>query len=280
MFCRGDDFRITFKQLGELRSIVPSNVTMMALTATATRSLRHDVCCILGMINPYVVEVSPNKPNVFLARNSFSSIMETLGPIAERLKVHRTNLGRIIIFCKKRELCSQIYSFFLYFLRDQFTEPPGKNIDMPECRLVDMFTAGTHNGVKDKIITAFKQPGTPLRIVIATIAFGIGIDCADVRQVIHIGPPSDIESYIQHIGRSGRDSLPSCALLLHGKGLMRNACKNLLKYCYHDSCLRDFLYADFDSYIPHSVIGCKCCEVCAKLCNCGSCNDYTYNFIL
>ena len=121
LFCRGDDFCITFKQLGELRPIVPANVTMMALTATATRPLWYDICCILGMINPYVVEVSPNKPNVFLAYNSFSSIMEILGPIAERLKVHRTNLGRIIIFCKKRDLCSQIYSFFLYFLRDQFT---------------------------------------------------------------------------------------------------------------------------------------------------------------
>ena len=67
---------------------------------------------------------------------------------------------------------------------------------MPQYRLVDMFTSGTHSAVKEKILTSFKQPETPLRIVIATIAFGLGIDCADIRNIIHIGPPSDIETYL------------------------------------------------------------------------------------
>lgn len=251
---------------------------MMALTATATTTLRRDICHILGMAT--IIEVSPNRPNVYLARSSFTSLIETFGPIAECLKANRVNMGKIIIFCKKRLMCTQIYSFFVYFLRNEFTEPPGKSLDIPEYRLVDMYTSGTHSEVKKKILTSFKQPGAQLRIVIATIAFGLGIDCADVRQVIHVGPPSDTESYIQHIGRSGRDSLPSCALLLHGKGLRRNTAKHLIDYCYHDSCLRDFLYADFNSYKPGSVTGCRCCEICAKSCVCGSCKNYTSNFVL
>ena len=85
-----------------------------------------------------------------------------------------------------------------------------------------MYTSGTHSDVKKKILISSKQPGAPLHII---IAFGLGIDCPDVRQVIHIGPLSYVESYIQHIGRSGHDSLPSSALLLHGKGLMRNTMK-------------------------------------------------------
>ena len=255
---------------------MPASVHMMALTATATTALCHDICHILGMVNPIVIEVSPNKPNVYLACDSFTSLIETFGPIAECLKAHHIKFGKTIVFCKKRLMCTQIYSFFVYFLHNEFTEPPGKNIDIPEHRLVDMYTSGTHSDVKKNILTSFKQPGAPLRIVIATIAFGLGIDCPDVRQVIHIGPPSDVESYIQHIGRSGRDSLPSHALLLHGKGLMRNTTKHLMDYCYHDSCLRDFLYADFDSYKPGSVTGCRCCENCAKFCVSGNCNNHDF----
>ena len=74
---------------------------------------------------------------------------------------------------------------------------------------------GTQADVKDTIIRSFKSSTAPLRIVIATIAFGLGIDCTDVRQVIHLGPPEDIESYIQQIGRCGRDGKDCRALMLY-----------------------------------------------------------------
>ena len=60
---RGDTFRSSYKQLDDLRSIVPAGVRMMALTAMATTALRYDICHILGMSNPSIIEVSPNKPN-------------------------------------------------------------------------------------------------------------------------------------------------------------------------------------------------------------------------
>ena len=116
-------------------------------------------------------------------------------------------------------------------LRDNFTEPPGVGVDIVECRLVDMFTSGTHSDVKEVILKSFQSRTAPLRIVIATIALGLGIDCPDVRQIIHLGPPSDIEDYIQQIGRAGRDNLPSTALLLHGTNLMRNSTKTMIEYC-------------------------------------------------
>ena len=139
-------------------------------------------------------------------------------------------MKRIIIFCKKRILCNQIYSFFLYFLHDEFTDPPGASIHVPSNRLVDMFTSGTQDEVKKIIVDSFTRPDAPLRIVIATIAFGMGVNCTNVYNVIHIGPPDDVESYIQHIGRSGREGLPSCALLLHGKGLMTNTSRTMREY--------------------------------------------------
>lgn len=61
------------------------------------------------------------------------------------------------------------------------------------------------------------MPGSPLRIVIATIAFGLGIDTSDIRYVVHWGPPQDIEQYVQATGRAGRDGRTSHAILLYGK---------------------------------------------------------------
>ncbi len=90
------------------------------------------------------------------------------------------------------------------------------------------------------IIVNFKSSSAPLRIVIATIAFGLGVDCCDVRRIIHVGPPEDVESYIQHIGRCGRDGKPATAMLLYGKNLMRNTSRNLVKYCSASVCRRNF----------------------------------------
>ena len=134
----------------------------------------------------------------------------------------------------------------MYFLQNEFTDLPNQTPHVPEHRLVDMFTSGTHPDVKDKILNSFKHPSATLRIVVATIAFGMGIDCPNIHQIIHVGPPSDIESYIQHIGRAGRDNKPSCALMLYGISLMENSTKTLKDYCnLHDECRRNFLFADF-----------------------------------
>jgi ATP-dependent DNA helicase RecQ len=103
-------------------------------------------------------------------------------------------------------------------------------------------------------------------------SFGLGIDCPDVRQIIHLGPPNDIEDYIQQSGRTGCDDLPSMALLLHGANLMRNSTKTMIEYCKRTNvCHRNLLFADFDSYNPNNTGCCQCCVVCALLCSCSKC---------
>lgn len=82
-----------------------------------------------------------------------------------------------------------------------------------------MFTSCTTSGVKNKIIESFTKEESTLRKVCATIAFGMGIDCPNVR---HLGTPDDVESYIQETGRAGRDGLPAQALLLTKKNLMQH----------------------------------------------------------
>ena len=95
-----------------------------------------------------------------------------------------------------------LLSFFI--LKQEFTEPVGApNLAM---FLVDVYTGVTRKSIRDSIVTSFGTSHAPLRVVICTIAFGMGIDCVDVhvyiRQVVHWGPSSDIESYVQECGRA------------------------------------------------------------------------------
>ena len=89
-----------------------------------------------------------------------------------------------------------MYSLFQYFLRAGFTEPPG-NHNLAKNRLVDMYSKCTEADVKESIVKSFCDPSGILRVVIATIAFGMGLDCPNVRQIILWGPPSDVEAVVE-----------------------------------------------------------------------------------
>ena len=96
------------------------------------------------------------------------------------------------------------------------TEPIGYP-DLPCFRLFDMYTKCNHKDVKKEILQLFTSPLGSLKIVIATIAFGLGVNCPNIQRIIHWGAPNDIETYIQEVGRAGRDYLPSIAILISGK---------------------------------------------------------------
>ena len=96
---------------------------------------------------------------------------------------------------------------------------PQDALDLPQYRLVDMFMSSSHPTVKEEILQCFTSASAPLRIVICTIAFGMGVNPPDVRRIIHFGPPHSIVDYIQGIGRCGRDGKEAYASLLWGKGV-------------------------------------------------------------
>jgi ATP-dependent DNA helicase RecQ len=255
---------------------------MMALTATATKTLQRKVAKILGMHTPKVIAVSPCKKNLIYAVTTHTSIPTTFMPVLKRLKKEGSSMPRIIIYCSRIEDCGDLYDFFQGELGDCFLTPPDAP-DQSQFRLVDMYTGNTDEEVKSQIITSFSNPSAPLRVVCATSAYGMGVDCPDVREVIHFGAPSDIESYIQETGRAGRDEKLSLAILVTTKAATRNADESMRAYqTNNEVCRRDCLFMDTDQYVHNDLVfGCVCCDVCARTCKCGSCamNHSTFVYI-
>ncbi len=271
-FNRGDTFRKALSRVGEIRSLVPRGVVMMALTATATWRLRTQVSIILGMTNEVVVVVSPCKENLMFAVGKFESIAKTFRPMLERLRSEKTYFPRTVIHCRRYKDCSAICEYFRDTLGRDFTVP-ADTPDLPNFRLLDMYVSCTEEVVKDEILETFTASNSTLRVIVATCAFGMGVDCPGVRNVIHLGPPSDVESYVQETGRAGRDGQPSLALLLLTPRTHRHTEKTMIDYATNSSeCRQDVLFNDFDKYTHVDMGSCLCCDVCAQSCVCGSCD--------
>jgi len=160
-----------------------------------------------------------------------------------------------------------------------FTHPEDAP-DIPEFRLVDMFTSVVEPGHKSDIIRLFKTNGI-LRVVIATVAFGMGVDCHDVRQVIHVGLPDDICSYVQETGRAGRDGKKSMVTLL--KATTHLPIQDDIKHYASNTsvCRRDALFGTMDNYVHTDTdTKCTCCDICSKNCQCGLCEQNLTSFII
>ena len=110
----------------------------------------------------------------------------------------------------------------------------------------------------------------------------MGIDCPDVRHIIHWGIPSDAEMYVQESGRAGRDSELSCATIWKTSTDLttRYTTWHMIDYCLEKNvpCQRYFLFEDFHD-CSFKVRGCKCCDICQRNCDCESCDANINSFI-
>lgn len=251
----------------------------MALTAIATKSLRLSVSCTLGMENPVVIALSPCKENIRYHVGTFTTVSESFKPFVKRLMEDRDKAPRTIVYCQSYNMCADIYIYFSQTLGNDLTEPTDAP-NIPRFRLVEMFTSVTEAKQKELIISLFTKP-SHLRVVIATVAFGLGIDCPDVRQIVHVGMTEDVESYIQETGRAGRDGQPALATLL--KARTYHMCeKSMKEYAANESqCRRDTLFQFMENYEHHHLgSDCLCCDICALSCVCGSCSQKLAPFVV
>ncbi|XP_011410065.1 PREDICTED: uncharacterized protein LOC105316681 [Amphimedon queenslandica] len=208
-------FRKEFCKLGDLRGYFSSSINFMALTATAALKTRKEVMRLLGMKNPITIIRSLEKSNIYYSVCKKDEVGVQLSYVMDELCEHRTVTDKTIIFCRTYRDCTELYLMFKRKWKDNIIEPPGYPVVTPFC-LVDMFHACNSSSVKSGIIKSFLSD-SQLRVLVATVAFGMGIDCSDVRHIIHWGPPSDIESYIQETGRAGRDGRQARVVLFYSR---------------------------------------------------------------
>ena len=185
LFYRGQSFRETYRRVGEIRSLISSNVNLMALTATASKSTREKVSQMLSLRTATLVYVPPVKPNMiyYVKFKSDTTIERLVHGLSDRLINLKETTPKILVFCRRFQECSTMYQLFKQFLGREFTHPIGAP-DLAKFRVVDMYTGGcTKPEIKASIIKSFCA-SAHLRIVISTIAFGMGLDVPDIQQVI------------------------------------------------------------------------------------------------
>ena len=275
----GDEFRTTFAEIGTLRSLVSSKVNVMALTATATTTTYHIVIERLSMVDTVLVAQVPFRDNIsyHVKRRIDSDTLSTL--FSQELKKLRNSFPKTLIYVRTYTDCYGLYMLLKKKLGRHFTEPEGYP-NMYGYRLIDMFNRAMTPAKKEEVVKCFCERDTTLRVVIATTAFGLGIDCPDIRQVIHWGIPVSLEEYVQESGQCGRDGKQSKSILYLGKTTV-HASKAVLNYLSNsDKCRRRLLFREFLLYKEDNVKarGCECCDVCALSCFCSNClslNDVT-----
>lgn len=140
----------------------------------------------------------------------------------------------------------------------------------PRNRIVEMLHSGTPTSVKEHVMRQFSNDFGHLRILIATIAYGMGVNCLAVTRIIHFGPSKSIQAYIQESGRCGRKGETSVALLLYNGLTFRLADTNMKEYVKSENdCRRKMLMKHFDTALPSNVpSGHNCCDVCTESCKC------------
>lgn len=254
----GHDFRPEYRQLAEVRPHFPKAVCL-ALTATATPRVRKDIqsCLAFDAANEFIA--SFNRENLFIeVRPKNDPLRQTL----QFLEDFPNQSG--IIYCFTRQ---QVDSLAIYLSSQGYSARP--------------YHAGMEDGERKKNQELFIHDD--IQIIVATIAFGMGINKLNVRFLVHYDLPKSIENYYQEIGRAGRDGLPAHCLLLYSysdaqklrnvinkrEGDLRQVAyqhlKDMIRYAEADSCRRELILGYFGERFGKNKCGmCDNCQASEK----------------
>lgn len=247
----GVDFRPDYLKIVDFINKLKNRPIIGAFTATATKNVQDDILCILGLNNPFISISGFNRENLYFEVRRMSSSKKDKF-LLDYVKAHENESG--IIYCSTRKNVDELYQL----LEDNHY-------------LVSKYHAGMRDMERKTNQEDFVYEKT--NIMVATNAFGMGIDKPNVRYVIHYNMPQSIENYYQEAGRAGRDSLPSkCILLYSAKDVITNEylinnsddndqlsledkqivkdrnlkkLKQMQTYCYTTDCLRNYILKYF-----------------------------------
>lgn len=252
----GHDFRPSYRLIGEWLNSLPKRPIVGAFTATATKYVENDIKKLLGLDNAKVYVTGFDRPNL-----SFSVIRtpKRMDYVVHYVRQHANENG--IIYCATRKDVDRVY----------------ENLTRAGIK-VGHYHGGLSDEVRREMQNAYADD--KLQVMVATNAFGMGIDKSNVRYVLHYQMPRNMESYYQEAGRAGRDGAPAeCILLYSGQDVQVHKylieqsietperqevelrkLQSMIDYCFCSNCLRKYML----NYFGESTVWTTCD-------NCSSC---------
>ena len=239
-------------------------IPFVALTATATTNTANFIINNLELTYPARIVSVPERPNVrySLVKVNTDKLEETFMWLLQKLEEDGEKCKRYLIFCRKHSHVRSLYALF----EEKFGHLYNNNN-----RPYEMFHGSTEESVKTFITSSFADPNGTVRILFATIAFGMGVDCKNLHNVIHYGPPNGIDDLCQETGRAGRDNLqshatlvvfPKCIVSTHVSKEMKDYLSNT------SSCRRQLMLKHFPGAYKSVSPKHNCCDICANICTC------------